>query len=71
MAFPKTSDDLKAMGYVFIDDAECKGCGEAIEWYRTPKGKSIPINPMGCGSDKAIPHWTTCTEADFFHKKKI
>lgn len=68
MAFPKTLDELKSANYRFENDAECRGCGDPIEWWTTPNGKKIPMNSMTKGSDAAIAHWTTCTEADSFRK---
>jgi hypothetical protein len=70
MPFPKTLDELKAANYVFDNHAECRGCGDAIEWWKTPNGKSIPMNPMQRGSDAAVAHFSTCTEADSFRKPK-
>lgn len=70
MAFAKTLDELLSKGYEFKDHAECRGCGDAIEWWRTPLGKNIPMNPMQKGSDAAVPHWTSCTEADSFRSSK-
>ena len=69
MPFPQTLDELTAENYVFKDHAVCKGCGEDIEWWSTPSNKNIPMNPMKRGSDAAVAHWSTCTEADFFRKK--
>lgn len=68
MAFPRTWDELIAAGYVWQNDAECRGCGDPIMWFRTPSGKSIPMNPMQRGSDEAVAHWATCTEQDSFRK---
>lgn len=61
MSFPKTSDELKSAGYKFLDFAECKKCGDSIEWYETPNGKKIPINPMERGSSEVVVHFDTCT----------
>ena len=62
MPFPKTSDELKAAGYVFENDATCKACGEPIEWYTTPHGRKIPMDPMSKGTDPAITHFSTCSD---------
>jgi hypothetical protein len=43
MKWPATSDEMKAAGYVYDNDAACRGCGEPIEWWITPKGKKMPI----------------------------
>ena len=70
MPFPQTLDELKSAGYMFDNHAECRGCGESIEWWKTPNGKSIPMNPMDRGVSPAVAHWSTCSEADSFRKPK-
>ena len=62
MPFPKDWDELKAAGYIFDNDAECRGCGDSIMWFKTPNGKSIPMNPMQRGTDPAVAHWATCSD---------
>jgi hypothetical protein len=69
MEFPKTLDELKARGYAFKDYAECRGCGDDIEWWTTPNQKNIPMNPMQRGSDEAVAHWSTCPDRDMFRKQ--
>jgi len=69
-SFPKTLDELKARGYRFSGDGVCRGCGQDIEWWKTTRDKSIPMNIMERGSDAAVAHWNTCTEADSFRKDK-
>jgi hypothetical protein len=68
MAFPKTFDEMKAAGYKFDNDAECRGCGDAIEWWITPSGKKLPMNPMTSGSSESVAHWATCSDAPSFRK---
>jgi hypothetical protein len=73
MAFPKNLSEMKPAGYKFESHARCKGCGEQIEWWSTPRGKKIPMNVMETGSHAAVAHWTTCSEAPLFRdeaKKK-
>lgn len=62
MAFPKNSDELKAAGYIFSNDATCRACGDEIEWWETPAGKPMPFNPMTQGSSLAIAHFKTCSD---------
>jgi hypothetical protein len=69
MPFPKTLDEMTAAGYTFSNHAECRGCGDSIEWWVSPKGNKIPMNPMNQGTSPAISHFGTCTEADLFRKK--
>jgi hypothetical protein len=49
--------------------AECRGCGDSIEWWITPNQKKIPMNPMSRGDDPAVAHWASCTEQDSFRKR--
>ena len=70
MAFPKTFAELAPAGYSFDNAAVCKGCGDEIEWWTTPNGKHIPMNPMKRDSDEAVAHWATCTEQDSFRKQR-
>lgn len=68
MAFPKTADEMKDQGYRFDNDANCRGCGDEIEWWFTPGGKKIPMNPMPRGTSEAVAHWATCTEQSSFRR---
>ncbi len=63
----KTSDDLTTAGYRYEGTGTCKGekCGQLIQWWRTPKGKAIPLDP-----DTKEPHFSTCPDAEQFRKKK-
>jgi len=69
MPFPRDVHEMKAQGYVFDNDGLCRGCGSPIEWWKTPAGKSMPMDPMNAGTDKAMPHWKTCSDAASFRKK--
>lgn len=69
MPFPKNLDEMKAFGYRFADNGTCKGCGEDIEWWVTPRGKNIPMNPMQGGSSEAVSHFATCSDAPLFSKQ--
>lgn len=68
MAFPKTLDEMKRAGYTFQNCATCGGCGQDIEWWITPLGKKIPMDPMNRGVSQAVSHFATCTEAERFRK---
>lgn len=63
MPFPKTESEFKSAGYRKRNFAHCGGCGALIQWYETPKHKSMPINP-----DTLEPHWATCPKAKEFKK---
>ena len=69
MPFPKTLDELKTAGYVFSNHATCRGCGVDIEWWTSPKGSKIPMQPMDRGVSEATAHFGVCPEADSFRKK--
>ena len=70
MGFPKTLAELKSSGYTFKNDGYCRGCGDAIEWWTTKQGKTIPMNSMDRSDDAAVAHFTVCPEADSFRKGK-
>ena len=70
MPFPKTLDELKSAGYVFSNHATCRGCGADIEWWSTPKGSKICMDPMERGSSPAISHFATCPDAGSFRRGK-
>jgi hypothetical protein len=67
MPFPKTEAELEKAGYTFDHVGKCTGetCGQEIEWWHTPKGKYIPLNP-----GTMEPHWATCKSAESFRGKK-
>ncbi len=69
MPFPQTLDEMTSAGYKFDNTSTCRGCGDEIEWWITPSGRKIPMNPMERGISKAVAHWSTCTEQDSFRKK--
>lgn len=70
MGFPRTLKEMKEYGYKFSGDATCKGCQEDIEFWETPRGKKIPMDPMPMENSAAIAHWTTCENAPLFRDDK-
>lgn len=74
MKFPATSDQLKSEGYMYDNDAKCRGCGEPIEWWITPNGKKMPLRVEHAGSvlttsaEVRKPHWDDCPNAGDFRK---
>lgn len=81
MAIPEKREDLEALGYVFDNDARCRGCGAAIEWWITPKGKKMPMSVKEARdpakgalapieSFRRVPHWTDCPNAEDFRRPK-
>lgn len=61
MAFPKTDTELTQQGYEFESKTRCRGCGAEIEFWLTPNGKHIPLDP-----GTLEPHWSTCPNAKDF-----
>lgn len=80
MAIPTSREDLTAMGYVFDNEAKCRGCGADIEWWITPKDKKMPMSVVEVKDESKvfpqpilrvdrIPHWSNCPKADSFRRK--
>jgi len=78
MAIPETKEGLEEAGYVYDNDAVCRGCRQAIEWWITPKGKKMPmsvievreslVKPVEC--IRRVPHWTDCPNAQDFRRPR-
>jgi|HubBroStandDraft_6_1064221.scaffolds.fasta_scaffold426605_2 hypothetical protein len=68
--FPATRTKLEEAGYTRSNYSRCGGCRAAIEWWQTPKAKSIIMNPMPDPESAAISHFATCPEAKKFRKAK-
>lgn len=65
MPFPKTKDELTAAGYKYDNKSRCRGCNSEIEWWITPKGKKMPLDP-----GTMEPHWGTCPQAQDFRRSQ-
>lgn len=79
MAIPTKREDLVAMGYVFDNEARCRGCHEPIEWWITPRGKKMPMTVQAVHSDPdnavspvvrydRVPHFGVCPNVEEFRK---
>jgi len=66
MPFPETTDQLVRAGYKFDNHASCRGCGAAIEWWYTPRGKKMPFDVDEDGNAEA--HFANCPNAKDFRK---
>ena len=66
MPFPETTDELVKAGYRFDNGANSRGCGAAIEWWITPRGKKMPLDVDSDGNVES--HWANCPEAKNFRK---
>lgn len=60
MPIPANAEAMKAAGYSFMDHGRCDACSQAVEWWRTPQGRQIPMNPMPAPTSPARGHWNTC-----------
>jgi len=69
MTFPETAIKMVIAGYERDYYGVCKGCGMAIEWWRTPNGSRIPMNSMPCHDSPAVSHFVTCPKAEQFRKE--
>jgi len=67
MPFPETVDELKTAGYKFDGHSHCRGCGEVIEWWLTPRGKRMPMDVDARGNCES--HFSTCPKAANFRKE--
>ena len=70
MGFPATREAMEKAGYRRSNYSRCKGCSGAIEWWMTPTGSRIPMEPMPDPESMAKSHWGTCPNAKDFQKKK-
>lgn len=73
MPIPNTSNELRAMGYQFDNESNCRGCGERIEWWITPRGKKMPMtvqhpDPLHKTEEIRVPHWSVFPNAEDFRK---
>lgn len=68
--FPKTNGEMLMRGYDRGSGtlAICRACGEPIEFWTTPTGKSLPMNPMPTPETPAVAHWSTCTDPNRFRR---
>ena len=67
--FPRTLAELEAAGYTRNCYTRCRGCGEAIEFWNTPKGGRIPMETMPTPESRAEAHFATCPHAAEFRKQ--
>ena len=69
MPIPRNFAELKAKGYSFVDHGRCDACDQPVEWWRTPQGRQIPMNPMPLAASQARGHWGTCSKVALPKKK--
>jgi hypothetical protein len=70
--FPQNNGEMLMRGYEPSSGplARCRGCNAEIEWWTTPTGRRLPMNPMPTPQTPAIAHWSTCTNPEKFRKAK-
>ncbi len=58
-------EELEAAGYRFVNTSRCYGqdCGAEIDWYETPKGRKMPLDP-----DTLEPHFGSCPNVKEFRQ---
>ena len=70
MPFPKTKVEMAEQGYKPTPGpATCRGCQKPIEFWLTPQGKNIPMDPMPAEDSPATSHFATCPVAHKFRGK--
>jgi len=77
---PQTWNQLADAGWVYDNDARCKGCGAQIEWWYNANGNKVPMSIVekkdGVGffaktvEFLRVPHFATCENAAQFRRKK-
>lgn len=70
MPFPTTLRAMQETGYQRQNYARCKGCHRPIEWWSTPSGKAIPMEPMPQDDSPTVSHWATCPNLEDFRRRK-
>jgi hypothetical protein len=67
MPFPRTEEELLAAGYAYETSRICSGpnCRQNVRWYRTQKGKRIPLD-----AGTLEPHWATCVDSAAFMRDR-
>lgn len=74
MKWPATRDELRNGGYGFVSSTLCRSmaCRKAVEMWRTPSGKTMPLSRIekaaNFGDDKLQPHFADCVDAAKFRK---
>ena len=77
---PEKKEDLVAAGWLYDNDATCRGCKEPIEWWISPAGKKMPMTVQTKKDGEGffakslglirVPHWGVCPNAEDFRRPK-
>ncbi|HSU19928.1 MAG TPA: hypothetical protein VLI45_09325 [Acidobacteriaceae bacterium] len=65
---PKTRGELMAGGYQYTGNGECHSCEARIEWWKTPKDRPAPFDPMPEVASRAVSHFATCKHSARWRK---
>lgn len=65
---PRSRAALLRDSYVYLGNDTCTGCGKPIEWWKTPKLRHAPFDPMPHEEARAVSHFATCTKAARFKR---
>lgn len=68
MPFPKTEQEFADQGYRFKERSVCRyeGCSAEIEWWETPNGRMMPLDP-----GTLEPHWATCESPQNTRRRRL
>lgn len=68
---PATREELNRAGWRHSVSRDCKLCHSPLEFWITPNGKLMPLDPILDGNKWLLAsHWATCVFADSFRAKK-
>jgi hypothetical protein len=70
MPFPANRKEMEDRGFIRKSYTRCKGCGDSMEFWITPSGHHIPMNPMPMAESPAVSHYVSCPKAEEFRKRK-
>jgi hypothetical protein len=64
MPFPKTRESLETNGYKLVHVKLCKACGFAIEMWKTPNDRMMPLDFKidAHGEEYCEPHFAICKD---------
>jgi len=64
MPFPATLAAMFSSGYDYARWEHCAACGEPVELYTTPGGRTISMEPMCSIESMAVRHYEVCKPAN-------
>lgn len=76
MPIPNTRPDLEALGYKYMGEGRCRGCGAVILWFETPRNKRMPMSlqkeefQTDPNTDFLESHHAVCPKVEQFRRPK-